>query len=308
MHSISVIIPTLNAGLNLAALLNALEEQTREATEIIVVDSESTDDTVTISRCYGCKTLNVSRRDFGHGETRTIAAENAAGDLLVYFTQDVVPCNKNAIENLVKDFRDDCVGAAFGRQVAYMSDSFFARHLRQFNYPSNSYERVLGDKESLGLKTVFFSNSFAAYKREVLKKVDYFQSGLIFGEDTCAAARILLNGYRIVYAAEASVFHSHNYTIRQDFKRYFDMGVFHRNEDWLLKQFGNAEDQGVKYIKSEFKSLLKERAFGLLPEFVLRNIMKFLGYKLGMQYANIPENISRRFSMNQVWWDKRKTS
>ncbi len=308
MHSISVVIPTLNAGPKLVTLLDALEEQTREVTEIIVVDSESTDDTVSISRRYGCEILNVSRKDFGHGETRTIAAENATGDLLICLTQDVVPCNRSAIENLVKEFRDDSVGAAFGRQVAHMSDSLFARHLRQFNYPGESYERSLGDKESFGLKTVFLSNSFAAYNREVLKEVDYFQSGLIFGEDTCAAARILLNGRRIVYAADASIFHSHNYTIRQDFKRYFDMGVFHRSEDWLLKQFGNAESQGLEYVESEFKFLLKERAFGLLPEFVLRNIMKFLGYKLGMHYAHIPENISRRFSMNQAWWDKRKTS
>ena len=46
----------------------------------------------------------------------------------------------------------------------------------------------------------------------------------------------------------------------------------------------------------------------LLPEFVLRNIMKFLGYRLGMQYTHIPENINRRFSMNRAWWDNRKIS
>ena len=110
----------------------------------------------------------------------------------------------------------------------------------------------------------------------MLEEIGYFKSGLIFGEDTCAAADMLLMNQKVAYAADAKVFHSHNYAIYQDFRRYFDMGVFHRNENWLLKEFGKAVGQGLKYIKSEIAFLMKQKRFDLFPEFVLRILAKYL--------------------------------
>jgi rhamnosyltransferase len=114
---------------------------------------------------------------------------------------------------------------------------------------------------------------------------------------------MLLKGQKIAYAADAKVFHSHNYTICQDFKRYFDMGVFHRNENWLLREFGKAERQGLKYIKSEIAFLMKRKRFDLLPQFALRILAKYVGYKMGWQYVHLPGSISKRLSMNRYWWD-----
>ena len=39
------------------------------------------------------------------------------------------------------------------------------------------------------------------------------------------AAAAIQAGYRIAYAAQARVVHSHNYTFRQQFCRNFDLGV-----------------------------------------------------------------------------------
>ena len=119
----------------------------------------------------------------------------------------------------------------------------------------------------------------------MLEEIGYFKTGLPFGEDTCAAAKMLLRGYKIAYVAEAIVLHSHNYSVGQDFKRYFDVGKFHKMENWLLKEFGKAEGEGFRYAKSEIRFLLKKKRVYLFPEFVLRLIMKYLGYKLGMCYA-----------------------
>jgi rhamnosyltransferase len=220
--------------------------------------------------------------EFDHGGTRTLAATKAKGDILIYFTQDALPYNEYAIENLVRPLVEDKnISAAFGRQLPRPDASLFAEHLRLFNYPDTSYTRTLEDKEKYGIKTAFLSNSFVAYKKSVLEEIGYFKNGLSFGEDTCAAAKMLLKGYKIAYVAEAMVLHSHNYTIRQDFIRYFDMGKFHRTENWLLKEFGKAEGQGLKYAKSEFKFLLQRKRFDVFPEFVLRLFMKYSGYVLG---------------------------
>ncbi|MCK4792682.1 MAG: glycosyltransferase [Desulfobacteraceae bacterium] len=285
---ISIIVPTYNASKYLPSLLTRLESQTIKNYELIVVDSSSSDNTIDIAQSHQAKVITISQLEFDHGGTRTLAAREVKGAILVYLTQDALPYNEYAIEDIIKPFiSDGKIGATFGRQLPYPEASVFAEHLRLFNYPDTSYTRVLDDKKKYGIKTAFLSNSFAAYRKSVLKEIGYFKSGLPFGEDACAGAKILLKGYKIAYVAEAIVLHSHNYTIWQDFRRYFDMGIFHRTEKWLLKEFGKAEGEGLKYIKSEIKFLLRKRRFDLLPEFALRIIMKYLGYKLGAGHKRI---------------------
>ena len=182
--------------------------------ELIIIDSSSHDNTVAVARSYDVEVITIPQSEFDHGGTRTLAAMEAKGDILVYLTQDALPYNEYAIENIIKPFTDDSkVGAAFGRQLPYPEASVFAEHLRVFNYPDASYSRVLDDKEKYGIRTAFLSNSFAAYRKSALKEIGYFKSGLRFGEDACAGAKILLKGYKIAYVAEAIVLHSHNYTV-----------------------------------------------------------------------------------------------
>lgn len=301
----TVIIPTYNASKYLPDLMAKLKKQTLRGFELIVVDSSSQDDTVAIAQSFNAKVIIIAESEFDHGGTRTLAAKQAQGQNLVYLSQDVQPCDDFAIEKLLKPLIEDSETAAvFGRQFAYPNASVFAQHLRMFNYPDTSYIRTFSDRQKYGLRTVFFSDSFSAYRKSALQEIDYFRDGLIFGEDTCAAAEMLLKGKKIAYAADARALHSHNYTIYQDFKRYFDMGVFHRNENRLLKEFGKAEGRGLEYLKSEFAFLMKRRRFELLPQFGLRILAKYLGYKMGCQYVYLPKGINKRFSLNRSWWNR----
>lgn len=304
---ISIIIPTWQASNCLSSLLTSLVSQTVKDYELIVIDSSSTDNTLDIAKSYDAGIVVIPKSDFDHGATRTLAAKKAVGDIIIFLSQDVLLCDEYSIENIIKPFgRDNQIVAVFGRQLPYPNTSLFAQHLRLFNYADISYVRVLSDRQKYGIKTVFFSDSFAAYKKAALQEIGYFRNRLIFGEDTCAAANLLWKDQKIAYAANAKVFHSHNYSICQDFRRYFDMGVFHRSENWLLKEFGKAEGQGLKYIKSEITFLVKQKRFDLFPEFVLRILAKYLGYKLGGQYIYFPRYINKKFSINQQWWNNTK--
>jgi len=217
-----------------------------------------------------------------------------------------LPCGDDAISKLIEPLLwDGDIAAAFGRQLPRPDASLFAEHLRLFNYPNTSYVRTLNDKYKYGIRTAFFSNSFAAYRRSALEQIGFFKEGLIFGEDMHAAARLLLAGYKIAYVADAKVYHSHNYTILQDFKRYFDMGVFHKTENWLIKEFGKAGQHGLAYVRSELAFLLRRKRLDLLPGFLVRIAAKYLGYFLGRQYKLLPRRIAKRLSMNPNWWNRR---
>ena len=115
---------------------------------------------------------------------------------------------------------------------------------------------------------------------------------------------MLLANYTLAYRSDAKVYHSHSYTIIEEFKRYFDIGVFHQRENWIRETFGQAEGEGGKYIKSEWNYLIKLHAYHRIPEFFIRNGMKYLGYKLGNNFQKIPLNLAKKLSLHRQWWDK----
>jgi rhamnosyltransferase len=298
---VSVIIPTLNAGKLMQELLLALKSQT-EPCEILVIDSSSFDNTVEISASFGAKIIPIKKEEFDHGGTRSLAVGYAGGDILVFLTQDTLPFDRNSLCNLVIPFEDPEVAAAFGRQLPNTDTSPFGAHLRLFNYPKNSVTRGLADKKVYGIKTPFLSNAFAAYRKSALDQIGGFRDRLILGEDTYAGAKLLLAGYKIAYAADALVYHSHNYTVFQEFRRYFDIGVFHEQERWIIDEFGGAAGEGVKYLRSGIDFLKRTGKKHLLPEFFLRGGMKYLGYNLGRHYDYIPGWLRKRMSMHREWW------
>ena len=298
---ISVIIPTYNAECSLPQLLESLKNQSISF-ELIIIDSSSTDNTLKIAQQYTQNILTIPTDEFDHGGTRTKAGKVATGEIIVFLTQDALPYDKHTLKTLVDSFANTSLGAVYGKQLPYAQSNLFGKHLRQFNYTDTSYTRSLADKEVYGIKTAFLSDSFAAYKRSALEKIDWFKNGLIVGEDSYAGARLILEGYALAYNDKAKVYHSHSYTCKQEFKRYFDIGVFHKKEQWILDTFGKAEGEGMKYIKSEFNYLLENHAYLLIPEFFIRNALKYVGYKLGRHYQYIPQRLFPILSMHKNWW------
>lgn len=301
----SIIIPTFNAQNYLVKLLDKIKSQSLNGNELIIIDSSSVDKTVEIAKKYTDNVIVIPQNEFDHGGTRAKAAQIAQGEILVFLTQDALPYDEYTIENIVKVFKDEKVGAAYGRQLSYEDTNLFGKHLREFNYPDTTIIKKKSDIKKYGVKTAQLSNSFAAYRKSVLEEVGIFKNNLILGEDVYTGAKMLLAGYSLAYVSDAKVYHSHSYTVWEEFKRYFDIGVFHKTEEWILKEFGKAEGEGMQYVKSEINYLLKNNAWYLLPEFFVRNGMKYVGYKLGQKYKKLPKWMIKKFSMHYRWWDKK---
>jgi rhamnosyltransferase len=303
---ISIIIPTLNGGELFRSVLEKLSQQRlEEDVELLVFDSSSTDNTVELAQSFGAEVVSIERKEFDHGGTRSIASQKASGDILVFMTQDAVPSGPDVLATLIAPLKTDrSVVVTYGRQLPAEEASLAAAHLRSYNYPDSSIKRSNADKEKYGFKTIFVSNSFAAYRKAELAECGYFQSGLIFGEDTCAVGRLLCNGYSISYIAEATVYHSHNYSFIEEFRRYFDIGVLHTAENWLLQEYGTAEGQGVGYLRSALSYYFANNGWYLLPDLLIRCSMKYCGYRLGRNFKKVPEQLRPKLSMHHHWWQK----
>lgn len=298
---ISVIIPTLNSENSIHQLLTSLREQSIHS-EIIVIDSSSADKTVKIAQSYGAKTVIIELHEFDHGTTRQMGVDLCGdAEILAFLTQDAVLADKNSLDHLLSAFDDAEVGAAYGRQLPRKVANSIEAHARLFNYPSVSQIKSIADVSKIGIKTAFISNAFAAYRHNALQSIGGFPVNTILNEDTLVAAKLLLAGWKIAYCANAEVFHSHNYSPIEEFRRYFDIGVFHSREPWIRRSFGQAEGEGIKYVLSELKYLWNNNA-GIIPSALLRTFLKLLGYKLGLVEQKIPIGMKIHLSMNKQYW------
>jgi rhamnosyltransferase len=301
LDSVAIAIPTLNAATDWPRLASALLSCVRPQ-QVLIIDSSSTDGTAGLASAAGFQVHRIPRAKYNHGGTRHLAAELLShADILVYLTQDAVFADTDALTALLAPFSDPNIAAVFGRQLPRPEAGPIEAHARLFNYPAQSNIRTLESREALGFKAIFFSNSFAAYRREALLTVGGFPTNVIFGEDTITAAHFLLAGWKIAYVAEAKVYHSHSYTWQQDFKRYFDIGVLHSREDWLLREFGQTTGEGWRFVRSELTTLWP-RYWRLVPSALLRTILKLAGYKVGKIERRLSMKLKRNLSMHSGFW------
>ena len=297
-----IIIPTCNAGPWARAQIAGLVLAGVAPEQVLVVDSSSSDGSPALYADWGAEVRQIPRAEFRHGGTRQLAAEWSADcELLVYLTQDAIPAKARSISSLLAAFEDRKVGLAYGRQLPRYGAAAIEAHARLYNYPAVSSRVTLADADRLGSKIAFCSNSFAAYRRVALEAVGGFPQDALFAEDQIVAARMLQAGWAKAYVAEAEVLHSHGYTMAEEFRRYFDVGVFHAHNAWLTEAFGAAEGEGARFVMSEVKYLLAQ-APQLLAPALLRTLTKYAGYRLGRLERRIPPALKRKLSDSPHTW------
>lgn len=301
---ISVVIPTLNAGPHLEKLIPALACQGLPPASFLVIDSESTDDTRARFSDFGAEVVTIDRRTFNHGGTRQRAVDmRPEADIVVMLTHDATPVGNDSILRLVQAFYDSRVGMAYGRQLPRKVARGIERHARLMNYPPQSETRSFEDRARLGVKTAFCSDSFAAYRRTALMDVGGFPEDAFFAEDQLVAGRLLTQGWHVAYRADALVEHSHGYTILEEFRRYFDVGVFHGRNRWLIDAFGAPEGEGLRFVRSELAYLVRHEPAQLLSA-IVRTFAKYAGYKAGANEAKLSNATKQKLSMQPFYWKR----
>ena len=278
---ISVIIPTLNAEKELPVLLRALQAQKQHVDELIVVDSASDDRTVDICKSDpNIKLLHVERDSFDHGRTRDMALRKSTGEIVVFLTQDALPANDVFLTHLIAPISEDRVAVSTGRQIPKSDATLMEKYIREFNYPPKSSIRSKDDLPKMGIKTFFCSDVCAAYNREIYMKLGGFDYPIKTNEDMFFAAKAINAGYRIAYSADACVFHSHNLSLKEQYKRNYIQGYEierHRNELNNTIQ----ELEGLKLVRFVSRELLKKGRIGSFVHFGFDCVARLAGSRAG---------------------------
>ena len=282
MNNIEIIIPTYNAGKKFDKLAGALLQQKNIVPRNIrIIDSSSADNTVNIAEQAGFQVQIIEKKEFGHGRTRNISASQSQADYLVFLTQDAIPAAPDTIWKLCLPLiENSSIALTYGRQLPVSGIGILGNHARLFNYPAQSLLKTKGDIPRLGIKTIFCSDSFAAYNRRKLLESGNFPD-VNFGEDTLIAAKFIKDGYAVYYNADACVYHAHSFTLSEEFKRSVVIGKLHHDYQSVFDSFGTVNGEGIKFVKSEIHTLIAHKCIKLLPIACIHNFVKYFGYRLG---------------------------
>lgn len=245
----------------------------------------------------------VEPESFDHGATRDAAIRMSDADYVVCMTQDAVPANSHLLSELLRAFEEKGVAAVYARQLPKKDCNIIERYIRSFNYPDTSLVKSKADLERLGIKTYFCSNVCAAYDRKKYLELGGFEADTIFNEDMLFAAKVIRNEGKVAYAAEAKVFHSHNYTNLQQFKRNFDLAVSQAQHPEIFEQV-RSESEGIRMVKNTAIYLLKTRHPFMLFSLGTGSAAKYLGYLMGKHYRKLPQKIVDVCTMNPRYWRK----
>lgn len=297
---ISVLIPTYNGSKEIINLITKLFTQEIEKTqelEVIIVDSSSTDGTVELVNSVfdNVKVEVIPNHMFDHGGTRNYLATKASGDYLLFMTQDAVPKDENLIKNLILPLRNEDVVISYARQIPKKDANFLEAITRSFNYPEKTIVKSKDDLDKLGIKTFFNSNVCSMYKKEVFTKYGGFPEKIILNEDMILSSKVILDGKKVSYSAKAEVLHSHNYNLKQQFKRYFDIGMAFEETSFLLKYASN-EKEGMKLVRYQFSKLMRNGKVNWLFYMFIENCIKFIGYNFGKRHHFFNKKFKKRFS------------
>lgn len=302
-----VIIPVYKPTEKFLRLLDMLEGQREDVGSIILINTERKflDELIPeqdLMGKYGNLIIrHITKDEFDHGKTRNYGVSFSNSPYFVMLTDDCVPEDHNLIRHLLKPFGDPKIAITYGRQLADKDCGVLEQFTRGFNYPETSNVKFAKDIPEMGIKAFFASNVCAAYRREVFDALGGFVSRTIFNEDMIYARKALDGGYRIAYAADAKVVHSHNYSGIQQFHRNFDLGVSHAQYPEI---FGGitAESEGVRLIKKSCIFLIKRGMPWLIVKLIWQSGCKYAGYLLGKRYQKLPGKMVRACSMNKDYW------
>lgn len=287
MSRVGIVIPTWNAGRQFHRLMEQLDTQSCPLARRLVIDSSSVDGTQELSRAHGFEVLAISRDEFNHGKTRqqAFAYLQDEVDIIIYLTQDVLLTDADSLQYLVTALEQDPqAGAVYGRQLPHSGASAGARLQRAFNYPEHSVKKTFADRARMGIKTAFLSDSFAAYRCAALDAVGGFPE-VAACEDMYVGAKMLMAGYTLLYEAEARVYHSHEYSWRENFHRYYVTGVFHKQQSWIRQVFGGSEGEGLRLLRYQLREARRLGGWLTAVGLLWDNGIRYAAYCLGKWFG-----------------------
>lgn len=290
LAAVSVICPFFNAETEIIPLDHALSCQKGvKIAEKQYILTQSRDHTEDVLQAANIPYQLISKADFSHSKTREKAAMESTGEIIVFLTQDVVIKDDDFISKLVAPIVSGKVDASYARQKTKYNN--IEKYTREHNYPAKSFIVSKSDIPQLGLKTFFFSDAAGAIRASKFRELKgYDGKDLPISEDMYFAYKLIMCGGKIGYVADAVVYHSHKFSLKQLYDRYKLTGEFMALNPEIAEHGINAAGGGM--AKKVLSGATKDKNFRVLASYIPNMAVRYAGMVRGRRGGRKISNYS----------------
>lgn len=302
---VDAVIPAYKPGHDLRELVEKLLDQTVRLGRIIIIntDREYFDEKEYLI-APAVEVVHITRHEFDHAGTRDMGLRMSDADYVLFMTMDAIPKDNYLVEKLLSGFRRaDNIAVSYARQLPKKDCNRIEQITREFNYPAQSRVQTSDDIKELGIKAYFCSDVCAMYDTSIYRSLGGFKAPAIFNEDMVYAAGALDAGYAVSYCADALVYHSHNYTGRQYYRRNFDLGVSQADHPEIFERF-NVKGTGMQLVRKSLAQICRKGTPADIIRLVYYSGMKYLGFRKGKNYHKLSLESCLKHTSDKEYWNR----
>lgn len=302
---VDAVIPAYKPGHDLRKLVEKLLDQTVRLGRIIIIntDREFFDEKEYLI-APAVEVVHITRHEFDHAGTRDMGLRMSDADYVLFMTMDAIPKDNYLVEKLLSGFRRaDNIAVSYARQLPKKDCNRIEQITREFNYPAQSRVQTSDDIKELGIKAYFCSDVCAMYDTSIYRSLGGFKAPAIFNEDMVYAAGALDVGYAVSYCADALVYHSHNYTGRQYYRRNFDLGVSQADHPEIFERF-NVKGTGMQLVRKSLAQICRRGTPADIIRLVYYSGMKYLGFRKGKNYHKLSLKSCLKHTSDKEYWNR----
>ena len=199
---VSIVIRTYNEERHLPELLGGIANQNISGIDIetVIVDSGSTDSTLSIAEENNCRIINIKKTEFTFGRSLNMGCGFSRGEYLAFISGHCIPIENDWLQCLLDPLREKKVQYAYGRHVGRDETKFSE---------TRAFEKYFPKESSIPQEGFFCNNANAAILRSTWEKMP-FDEDLTGLEDMHLAQRLVEQGGKVAYVAEAAAYHIHD--------------------------------------------------------------------------------------------------
>ncbi len=204
-HNVSVVIVTHNDAGRLDKCLKSVSSQDFPNFEIVIVDANSTDNSIAIASRYASKIVQLNVNCLGY--SRQIGVENASGRIIAFFDSDIMLPS------------DDWLSQAV--------DAFSAKENTAILWPKNigpnnnsiakcffNFWQVIVEHRAINHPNTFTLGSNALYLKSAIDEAGGYDIRSHYSDDVDLGRRILAQGYSYAFF-EKPIIHYTNLSLRE---------------------------------------------------------------------------------------------
>lgn len=297
--SVSVIIPTKNAGKDFPILMKNLNTQRGfQKIEVVIVDSGSTDETLETAKLLGATVVNIEPEDFSHSGARNLGAEAASGDYLLFMVQDALPPNDTWLVTMYMTLIENGLAAVSCAETPREDADLFYRQ-NSWNFYNflgvNNADRILSLPKSQDYNSLRQNGQLSDLANLISRDL-FLQYGyrLNYAEDLDLGIRLIKDDYRLAFLGSSRVIHSHSRSPYYFLKRGFVDNLFLSDifDDIVIPEIHLREFVpellSVYSLLSQLNSALDTLSTTVNPEDLKKLVLKSIDQGTGKKFVSSP--------------------